>query len=96
MLAKFTNIKELSKCTIDPNGNLSDGEVTLSENNAIAIATCLLALAEENERLRDALIDGASHFNSTFSTRPCSTCELVTEMKGSLYGCNKLRIKETR
>ena len=44
MLAKFTNIKELSKYTIDPNGNLSDGEVTLSENNANAIAARMVEL----------------------------------------------------
>lgn len=51
LLLKFTKFKELSQCTIDENSNLCDGEITVIEKTINAIATRLLALSAEIERL---------------------------------------------
>jgi hypothetical protein len=47
----------------------------------------------DSRLLKDALIDATAHFTQkTFSTRPCSTCKLVSELLGKSFGCVKKRL----
>ena len=49
----------------------------------------------KNQRLLEALLDARLHFTmKTFSKRPCTTCDLVSELIGEPFGCKKLALKE--
>ena len=48
-------------------------------------------LKERDEALRDATL----HFTQrTFSTRPCTTCDLVSKIIKKPFGCKELRSKK--
>jgi len=51
-------------------------------------------IENRDEEYKEALQDATLHFTQkTFSTRPCSTCDLVSEIIGQPFGCKKLNTK---
>ena len=46
-------------------------------------------MSKTTVKLEEALVDTSFHFiQRTFSNRPCSTCQLITDITGEPFGCN--------